>query len=276
MLGDCVCEPLFVDMATKNRPILAKTLASLLAEDPMSDTEMALTKRFAKSLHSNQRGQRETERILLPELDGLQGRPDLVHAEILALPSTVNLDMLSACLRSPTKARLLALLRHGAPRHRVYLEKFTGLSNSSIRGHIQQLEAAGLVKIHENASVSLCFSLPWDMLHIVAYEVKISKWRRALHQAIGYRSFAHSSWVVMPTSGAARAKTAATAFINNGIGLVSVDESGSTHIEIQGRIRNTTANRRLYLMAIGVVLSKFLEQQRRLHRRLRPETIESF
>ena len=165
-------------------------------------------KDFAKSLHSSLRSHGAPSRILLAELDGIQGRPDLVDANIQALPEAVSLDVLATSLTSPTKARLLAILRYGAPRRREYLERFTGLSNHSLEGHIRQLEKVGLVEIHRNSAVSMRCRLPWDMVRIVAYEGKLSNWRRALHQAIGYRSFSSFVWVVMPVSGARSARNA--------------------------------------------------------------------
>ena len=263
-------------MVTKTRPITARSLAEGVPSGLAANTEAAVSKRFAESLYSSSGSPRQPGRILLAELDGLQGIPDLVDARVLALPRSVNLDSLAACLRSPTKARLLALLRYGAPRRTEYLRRSTALSESSLRSHVRQLEEGGLVVIHDSGAASLAFPLPWNMVHIEAYEIKISNWRRALHQAVGYRSFAHSSWVVMPKPGAARAEAVETVFRNSGIGLMSIDDCGNPQVEIKAKNRRITANRRLYLMAVGVVLSTFLEERRRLHRRLRPESIQSF
>ncbi len=226
------------------------------------------------ALRGGMHSHRSPTRILLPELGGLQGRADLVDAHIQALPSVVSLDLLAASLMSPAKARLLALLRYGAPRSRGYLVKGTGFSNRSLGDHIRQLERVGLVEVHRSSSISLGCPLPWSMVDIVAYEGKLSNWRRALHQAIGYRSFSRSVWIVMPTSGAQHAKKLAAVFQINGIGLIAVENDGRAHIEIRSRKRRP-ASRRLYLMAVGAILKKFLEQRRRSHRSLRPESIQS-
>ena len=225
------------------------------------------------ALHSGLRSYRSASRIILPELDGLQGRADLVDAHIQALPGTISLALLATSLSSPAKARVLAALRYGAPRGRAYLTRVTGLSNQALGGHIRQLETAGLVEVRSNATVSLSCPLPWSMIDIVAYEGKLSNWRRALHQAIGYRSFAHRVWVVMPDSGARHAQKLAAVFRSNGIGLIAIRDDGSMRIDIRSRKRRP-ASRRLYLMAVGAILRRFVAERRRLHRRIRPESIQ--
>ena len=238
-------------------------------------TEAALMARFTKTLLNTHGPVRNPSRILLEEFGGVQGRPDLVDVKILALPGQVKLDVLAACLRSPTQAKLLAVLKFGVPRTRTYLERVTGLSSHSLKKHICKLNEAGLVDIHKTTAVSLSCRLPWDMVEIVAYEGKLTNWRRALHQAIGYRAFARSVWVVMPPTAARRAKAVESVFRNNRIGLMSVTDNGDLTVEINGRPRRTPASRSMYLMAVGAVLTRYLSERRRLHRRLRPESIKS-
>ena len=235
--------------------------------------ESHLTQVFIRSLPQGSRSHKSPTRILIPELDGILGRPDLVDANIQSLPCDVNLDALAMCLRSPTKAQILALLRYKAPRGRAYLRTFTGLSNSQLGSHIRQLERVGLVEALKSSSVCLRFPLPWHMVDIVSYELKLNNWRRALHQAMCYRSFSHKVWVVMPTVGANHARKREEIFRINGIGLISVENDGETNIEIRSKMRRPTS-RRFYLMGVGGILSKFVDDGRRLHRRIRPEAIQ--
>ena len=237
-------------------------------------TEAVLMERFANLLTKRSTSRSAIARIVLEELDGLQGRPDLVEIKFQALPSTISLDVLAKSLRSPTKARILSLLRYGAPRRRAFLENSTGFNRQALTRHLEELAKSGLVELHENSTVSLCCPLPWGMTNIVTYEVKLANWRRALQQAFVYRSFSHSVRVVMPSFGAARAKKLRQFFRANGIGLIAVEANGNTRIVIRSR-KLRPASRRLYLMAVGAGLSKFLEERRRLHRRIRPESIQS-
>lgn len=217
-------------------------------------------KSFEVGLHGGLYPRVSPSRILVHELDGLQGRADLVDAHInqQALPDVDSLGDLAKALNSPTKARLLAILRYGAPRTRAFLARVTGLSDHSLARHVRQLESVGLVEVDGNVAVSLRCRLPWSMVDIAAYEMKLSNWRRALHQAIGYRSFSRSVQVVMPASGARCAKKLATVFLNNGIGLIAVECDGSTRIEIRSKKHRRPTSRRLYLMAVGVILNRFL------------------
>ena len=200
-------------------------------------------------------------RILLDELDRLQGRADLVIARIDfgSLPRVSSLRGLAATLSSPAKARVLAMLRYGAPRTRPYLARVTGFSDRTLSSHIRQLERLGLVKTHSNSSVSLGCRLPWSMVEIETYELKLHNWRRALHQAMGYRSFSHSVRVVMPPPGARCAKKLTPVFHNTGIGLISLENDGDTRIEIRSKKRRRPASRRLYLMAVGAILKRYFE-----------------
>ena len=261
-------------MPIKTTLITPRTVASLLSEEPVCNSEAAVAERFAQHLRKSDRLPRKGERIVLPEFDGIQGRPDIADAKIIALPGTLDLDVLAAFLRSPTKARLLSSLRYGVPRSSAYLGKITGLSASSVRGHVREMEQAGLVETDKGNSVYLRCHLPWGMVDIASYEVKLANWKRALFQGIGYRAFSKSVWVVMPWPVGERALRAATEFRNHGIGLMSFSNDGEIRVIVRAKQHRRPTSRRLYLMATGAVLTEFLEYRRRSHRRLRPESIK--
>ena len=198
-------------------------------------------------------------RVYIAELDGLQGRPDLVVGDIRAIPDGVDHQILASALVSPTKAFILSLLRYGACRRLAFLANVTALPNRSLGRHLGQLQEAGIVRVDTNCTVSLAVPLSWSMAHIVAYEGKLSNWRRALHQAIGYRSFSQSVRIVMPAKGAKHAHQLAGVFKNTGIGLIAMDDDGNPRIEIRSRNRRP-ASRRLYLMAVGAILARLNER----------------
>ena len=201
--------------------------------------------------------------LLLREFGDVQGRADLVDARVRTqvLPREVSREVLATTLRSATKARILAVLRYRAPRTTSYLGMATGLSGRCLREHLRQLEDSGLVDIHGGSAVSLTSQLPWDMVDIVAYEGKLTNWRRALHQAQCYRSFSRTVWIIMPTSGARRAKRLSSVFNNNGIGLIGVSDEGQMNVEIKSRKYRQPTSRRLYLMAVGNVLNRLCTGQ---------------
>lgn len=236
-------------------------------------TEAVMMEYFHRALLRESRSREVDCRLLIPEFDGVLGRPDLVDARIHCLPSTVGLDALADSLSSPTNARILAHLKYRTYRNRERLEKMTGFSSRSLNRNIHRLEDAGIVEVQENSAVSLSCPLPPSMVNIVAYEGKLSNWRRALHQAIGYRSFSHSVRVIMPASAARHARKLERIFRINGIGLIAIESDGVRHVVIKSR-KQRPASRRLYLMAVGIVLRKFVDERRRLHRRLKPECIQ--
>lgn len=67
---------------------------------------------------------------------------------------------------------------------------------------------------------------------IIAFETKLSNWKKAVYQAYRSTSFAHYSYVVLPTQTAFNALRRKHEFDKRGIGLCSVDREGIT-IEIK-------------------------------------------
>ena len=223
-------------------------------------TEEFLLERFEEGLRQKRPPSGLPARTFIRELAGLQGRPDLVVARIHELPREPAPNVLANFLVSPPKARLLSVLRYHAPRRADYLATVTGLSGSGLKAHIRDLAQAGLVQVHANSNISLACKLPWSMVDIVTYEAKLSNWRRALHQALGYRSFSTSVSLVMPLAAARNAKQLDTIFANNGIGLISITDDGSPQVEIKLRRKKPTS-RRFYLMAVGLIISYCIETE---------------
>ena len=221
-------------------------------------SEAALMESFEFNLQRRLNSPTAPGRGLLRELDRVQGRADLVDVHIKALPPAVSPEDLAISLSSPTKARIIATLKHNAPRSHNYLARVTGLSEPALAGHIRQLVLAGLVEVRPTSAVALSCPLPWSMVEFIAYEGKLSNWRRALHQAISYRSFCRSVWIVMPASSARHAMKVEGVFRANGIGLTAVQEDGRFSVEIRSRKYRRPTSRRLYLLAVGVVLSRIL------------------
>lgn len=236
--------------------------------------EASFLSEFETTLRHSRGRQESHTRLRLHEFDGIQGRADMVEAVIRALPANIDLDSLADSLVSPTKASILANLQVRVPRSRAYIANATGIREQVLRRYVRQLAEVNLVQIHENSSVSLTCRLPWSMVEIVSYEAKLYDWRRALHQAIGYRAFSHSVRVIMPATSAARAQQITNVFRQIGVGLIAVEKDGRVSVKIRSRKRRP-ASRRLYLMAVGKVLKKFVGDRRRLHRKLRPESIQS-
>ena len=72
----------------------------------------------------------------------------------------------------------------------------------------------------------VCFDKQGDDIRVVSFELKLSDWKRAMIQAFRYRSFSHSSYVVMPEIAAESASRHADEFQQYGIGLLAFGPNG--------------------------------------------------
>ncbi len=70
--------------------------------------------------------------------------------------------------------------------------------------------------------------------NLIAFEMKLEKWKQALHQAYRNSSFAHYSYVVVPSRTAQKAAKLEQEFLRRGVGLCSV-EGTQIRIEINAR-----------------------------------------
>lgn len=70
--------------------------------------------------------------------------------------------------------------------------------------------------------------------NLLAFEMKLEKWKQALNQAYRNSSFAHYSYIVVPLRTAMRAVRQEYEFLRRGVGLCSVDDS-RIRIEIDAR-----------------------------------------
>ena len=61
---------------------------------------------------------------------------------------------------------------------------------------------------------------------VLAFEVKLERWRDALDQAYRCLAFAHLAYVVVPVAAARRATRHESEFRRRGVGIVCVDDSG--------------------------------------------------
>jgi len=71
--------------------------------------------------------------------------------------------------------------------------------------------------------------------YVVAVELKLKAWRRALSQAIKYRNFSNESYIILPDEHLGPALRKPHLFHNSGIGLASFDSVGGLRIHIHSR-----------------------------------------
>jgi len=182
------------------------------------------------------------------------------------LPRTLRLRYASVLSR-PSCARVMALLKPSAPRGEDYIRRATGLSSSVIHRSLDELENARLI---ERAGTGFVVAprfatTRWELW---AFEVKLEDWRRALFQALQYRSFADRVIIVMPERWAHRAERHSELFKRLKIGLLAVDERSSAIRVIVSPRRTRPGSRFHHLNAVG----RFLDESRPQ----RPSSITNF
>lgn len=67
----------------------------------------------------------------------------------------------------------------------------------------------------------------------IAFEMKLSKWKRALAQAYRYRAFANISYVMIDDHHINPAKKNIEMFIRSNVGLLSIDDNGVVKIHFE-------------------------------------------
>ncbi|MDI7267415.1 MAG: helix-turn-helix domain-containing protein [Myxococcota bacterium] len=201
--------------------------------------------------------------VLMREVDCYRGRADVVRAAFSVSRCPANADKVAELLVQPSAARILARLHRRAPRSETFLEEATGLSRPVLRQRIRQLVESGLVRTTSRGSLLRRARGTMPEPEIWSFEAKLSKWRRALYQAMQYRGFSHRSIVVMPPSGASAALANVERFRRLGVGLVVLDEAGCRVVHWPPK--TPPFSRALFQIAIGRALGALCSAGARTH-----------
>lgn len=149
------------------------------------------------------------------------GIPDLVvvsyNPRVLAL---TNIDLVDA--------QILAYLRAVGKARLETIAQRMGMSPKKVSDRLSRLLDAAAI---ETSSSTFSLAPNWRQIlpEIIAIEVKVSNWQRAIEQAARNRIFAHLSLVALPDKIAQRVRTQ-TLFGRLGIGLISVSEDGAASV----------------------------------------------
>ena len=173
------------------------------------------------------------------------GMPDLLvvsyEPTVLALASVKIRDThILAYLRAVTRARMhtIAERMHVPERH--------------VARSLYRLVDAQAVSVTDDL-VSLAPEYRHPLPEILAVEVKVSNWQRALEQAKRNRLFCHRSFVALPTDVAARVRQQPW-FRQFGIGLLAVDSEG--HVSVMRRTRRATPSVWTYYYYVACLVAR--------------------
>jgi DNA-binding transcriptional ArsR family regulator len=181
------------------------------------------------------------------------GRADWVWASSDSCWEALPIRDASDLLQNPTCSRILSnLKRIEATCESVLLERI-GISKATLRRFMNQLSDVGLVAIKNDRSYVLDTKWKLPKVEIVAFEFKLSDWKRAFYQATRYRTFAHRVYVVMPSYHVGRTTPLHDSFRTQNIGLISYDESEA--IKILPSLKRNPKSASSFLQAIGMLTS---------------------
>jgi len=131
------------------------------------------------------------------EHDAGFGRADVVLFSLHPGRARKRAKIAKGFAARPSLARLLLSLQQ-RPLSLQSILKRVRISRASFRKCMSELISAGLAERTETGCYQLKISPVHPVSNIIALEVKLSKWKRALYQAQRYRAFANASYVVLP------------------------------------------------------------------------------
>lgn len=128
------------------------------------------------------------------EVDCQRGRPDFVGITFAKKRPLLN----SQGIGGFAVAAVLSLLKPRSPRRLEYMVSRTGFGRDVIALALRSLLAEGLIQQGEDNTYTLASACSVFDADVTAFELKLSKPRRAVFQAQQYCLFAHRVFIVVP------------------------------------------------------------------------------
>lgn len=149
-------------------------------------------------------------------------------ADLVAWWNDGSSDGISPGLLTTSECVLLSHLRKRRTTRIDILEVLCGAERGTFRHRsLGNLIDRGIVSQGRGGRIGLTSEWPPEM-RVVAFEVKLTRWRSALEQALVYRLFADQVYVVLPESTARNAVQHLDMFSSSGVGLLCA-RSGAVH-----------------------------------------------
>lgn len=174
----------------------------------------------------------QEESILLEEFTYGNGRADIV----LANPSTAYLDHRINELRISSvlerKSHLQAFLQlHGrGPITRDFYYSVGAMGKRKKKNALEKLIKKGFVDELDNGKIQTAHDLRRHVTTSYSIELKLSKWKKALEQAVRGKSFSEYQYVALDEDNVLRAIDNLELFEEYGVGLMEISEDGDVYI----------------------------------------------
>lgn len=185
-------------------------------------SEYELGKQFEEFLN-NSKQQFFKYDVLFKEVESFQGIPDYIGVQIRDKESCEKfIDMISK-EKWYTTSKILSCLKSKMYHTMEYLEENTGLSKQTLQKEIMSLCKKDLVIQNVTGSYKLSDKYIVPQMQMCAFELKLDNWKRALFQAIRYKTFSEYNYVVMPIDKKELLLKKIDVFRENNVGLLLFD-----------------------------------------------------
>ncbi|WP_049986561.1 hypothetical protein [Halobellus rufus] len=170
----------------------------------------------------------QDESILLEEFTYGNGRADIV----LANPSTAYLDhrinelKISSALDSKSQLQVFLQLHSRGPITRDYFYTVGAMGKRKKQNALEELLKKGFVEELDNGKIQTAHDLRRHVTTSYSIELKLSKWKKALEQAVRGKSFSEYQYVALDGDNVLRAMDNLELFEEYGVGLMEISEEG--------------------------------------------------
>ncbi len=193
--------------------------------------------------------------VSVEESNCSEGRADLVYAHVNSNWMETLKAEEALLYQQATCSKIISALKPTAVRSEFYLFSKIGISLSTLRKWLSKLEESNIIKDVGGRRYKLSQNFYLPEVEISSYEFKLSNWRRALFQAIRYRTFSHRVFVVMPAESINLAVENLDIFQKFNIGIMSHDAMGNTKKILNSKKRSPSSKYR-FLMALGMLRTR--------------------
>lgn len=188
--------------------------------------------------------------MFLREIESFQGIPDYIGVSIRDIGECKSFLTNVTEENWYTVSRILSILSKQKGHTVSFIAKKTGISENSLIRDLCILQNRNILEQDRYGNYRLAENFVIPKLSIFSFELKLENWKRALFQAIRYKTFSEFSYVVMPKEKVALLKKNIDFFKQSNIGIAVYDERKDTLETIYRATKNKNISKsHLYYMS---------------------------
>ena len=195
--------------------------------------------------------------MIYKEVESFQGIPDYLGVSMSHLYHGSEKTMQIPINRWHTISIILAFMKKKQFRTPNYIIQNTGLSQKIIIRDLNFLCRLGICEKNNVGNYRFVEDFEMPIAHIHSFELKMSNWKRALFQAIRYKTFSEYTSIVMPFEKEQILLQNIDSFKERNIGVLLFDAySCETKMLYRAKKNSTISLQHLYYMS-GKILLKY-------------------